>query len=284
MQKRALTDVLVKILIIFITTTISIFILYQSFGKFDGTSDSLLKILLKDIVQIVFALFFIIIWVAVGIYSILPPKKRILKLEEFYDFTTSESDKKEIIGDKYLYSFIDGEDRQKVYLYYTNEKTELIIGKSYEVLEKATKIKRILGVSSEIVERSTGESYWLNLYLPSGFGEWHNMLLIIVIYIIGLPFAIGDVLILINIFTHNLNQNELNGNILAFVIASAILTYAIYLLIYDYKKRLSYANKKWSHGWDSNPGPHPYHGCALPTELSRHSVDFTIYGVIFSTN
>ena len=20
----------------------------------------------------------------------------------------------------------------------------------------------------------------------------------------------------------------------------------------------------------SNPGPHPYHGCALPTELSRH--------------
>ena len=22
----------------------------------------------------------------------------------------------------------------------------------------------------------------------------------------------------------------------------------------------------------SNPGPHPYHGCALPTELSRHEV------------
>ena len=29
----------------------------------------------------------------------------------------------------------------------------------------------------------------------------------------------------------------------------------------------------WSHGWDSNPGPHPYHGCALPTELSRHNRD-----------
>ncbi len=26
---------------------------------------------------------------------------------------------------------------------------------------------------------------------------------------------------------------------------------------------------KWSRDRDSNPGPHPYHGCALPTELSR---------------
>ena len=29
----------------------------------------------------------------------------------------------------------------------------------------------------------------------------------------------------------------------------------------------------WSHDWDSNPGPHPYHGCALPTELSRHTLN-----------
>ena len=27
--------------------------------------------------------------------------------------------------------------------------------------------------------------------------------------------------------------------------------------------------KKWSRLPDSNRGPHPYHGCALPTELSR---------------
>ena len=26
----------------------------------------------------------------------------------------------------------------------------------------------------------------------------------------------------------------------------------------------------WSHDRGSNPRPHPYHGCALPTELSRH--------------
>ena len=29
-------------------------------------------------------------------------------------------------------------------------------------------------------------------------------------------------------------------------------------------------NFKWSRLPDSNRGPHPYHGCALPTELSRH--------------
>ena len=28
-------------------------------------------------------------------------------------------------------------------------------------------------------------------------------------------------------------------------------------------------HKKWSRDRDLNPGPHPYHGCALPTELSR---------------
>ena len=27
----------------------------------------------------------------------------------------------------------------------------------------------------------------------------------------------------------------------------------------------------WSHDRDSNPRPHPYHGCALPTELSRRT-------------
>ena len=25
----------------------------------------------------------------------------------------------------------------------------------------------------------------------------------------------------------------------------------------------------WSHDRELNPRPHPYHGCALPTELSR---------------
>ena len=27
---------------------------------------------------------------------------------------------------------------------------------------------------------------------------------------------------------------------------------------------------EWSHDRELNPRPHPYHGCALPTELSRH--------------
>ena len=30
--------------------------------------------------------------------------------------------------------------------------------------------------------------------------------------------------------------------------------------------------KKWSHDRELNPRPHPYHGCALPTELSRHTL------------
>ena len=34
-------------------------------------------------------------------------------------------------------------------------------------------------------------------------------------------------------------------------------------------ERYSYYSK-WSRDRDLNPGPHPYHGCALPTELSRH--------------
>ena len=29
-------------------------------------------------------------------------------------------------------------------------------------------------------------------------------------------------------------------------------------------------NNFWSHDRGLNPRPHPYHGCALPTELSRH--------------
>ena len=29
-------------------------------------------------------------------------------------------------------------------------------------------------------------------------------------------------------------------------------------------------NLLWSHDRGLNPRPHPYHGCALPTELSRH--------------
>ena len=28
----------------------------------------------------------------------------------------------------------------------------------------------------------------------------------------------------------------------------------------------------WSHDRGLNPRPHPYHGCALPTELSRHLI------------
>ena len=30
----------------------------------------------------------------------------------------------------------------------------------------------------------------------------------------------------------------------------------------------------WSHDRGLNPRPHPYHGCALPTELSRHYLVF----------
>ena len=33
---------------------------------------------------------------------------------------------------------------------------------------------------------------------------------------------------------------------------------------------------KWSRDRDLNPGPHPYHGCALPTELSRHLANYII--------
>ncbi len=36
----------------------------------------------------------------------------------------------------------------------------------------------------------------------------------------------------------------------------------------------------WSRDRDLNPGPHPYHGCALPTELSRHIKEYTTRGVI----
>ena len=34
----------------------------------------------------------------------------------------------------------------------------------------------------------------------------------------------------------------------------------------------NYIHSKWSRDRDLNPGPHPYHGCALPTELSRHKI------------
>ena len=37
-----------------------------------------------------------------------------------------------------------------------------------------------------------------------------------------------------------------------------------------YHKLPEVATKKWSHDRDLNPRPLPYHGSALPTELSRH--------------
>src|SRR3989344_1617275 len=40
-------------------------------------------------------------------------------------------------------------------------------------------------------------------------------------------------------------------------------------------KTVLFKYKIWSHDWDLNPGPHPYHGCALPTELSRHTLSFS---------
>ena len=40
----------------------------------------------------------------------------------------------------------------------------------------------------------------------------------------------------------------------------------------------------WSRDRELNPRPHPYHGCALPTELSRHTtIDFITQGIILST-
>ena len=33
----------------------------------------------------------------------------------------------------------------------------------------------------------------------------------------------------------------------------------------------SFDNLEWSHDRGLNPRPHPYHGCALPTELSRRN-------------
>ena len=36
----------------------------------------------------------------------------------------------------------------------------------------------------------------------------------------------------------------------------------------------------WSHDRGLNPRPHPYHGCALPTELSRHGADYIVCTLI----
>ena len=55
--------------------------------------------------------------------------------------------------------------------------------------------------------------------------------------------------------------------------------------MYSIRKYLCFQVYSWSHDWDLNPGPHPYHGCALPTELSRHaSTDFSISKVLVSIN
>ena len=37
----------------------------------------------------------------------------------------------------------------------------------------------------------------------------------------------------------------------------------------------------WSRDRDLNPRPHPYHGCALPTELSRRPRKYNRYGLDF---
>ncbi len=39
-------------------------------------------------------------------------------------------------------------------------------------------------------------------------------------------------------------------------------------------------NWKWSHERELNPWPHPYHGCALPSELSRHGADYIVCIII----
>ena len=39
----------------------------------------------------------------------------------------------------------------------------------------------------------------------------------------------------------------------------------------------SFDNLEWGHDRGLNPRPHPYHGCALPTELSRRNrLNFSI--------
>ena len=39
----------------------------------------------------------------------------------------------------------------------------------------------------------------------------------------------------------------------------------------------SFDNLEWSHDRDLNPRPTPYHGVALPTELTRHNrLNFSI--------
>ena len=39
----------------------------------------------------------------------------------------------------------------------------------------------------------------------------------------------------------------------------------------------SFDDLEWSHDRGLNPRPHPYHGCALPTELSwRNRLNFSI--------
>lgn len=196
-------------------------ILYFSFKDFNWTYNNLLQILLKDIIGIIFALFFI----GIAIYGVIittVKKKIVCKLENIIDLRN--------IDDNYLFELLF-KYRDKTYYYYIKENNHPYIkGNNYTLLVRNYNILSVLSETTK--EIITKNNYWHLTYMPNGTSFPYNLL--IIFYLFAFTFLIGTLVVLNNIFINDLTGKDFINNIISLIICFTIFIFCSWCIYNDY--------------------------------------------------
>ena len=184
-------------------------------GLFDARSyKAVIECLKSGGMLIIFSLFFIFVgvycWVLFFKNVILKPKIKGLYLKE---------------KNSSMYTFLD--KKGKVFYYYDEFRNkEYLEGRYYDVLKTSDAIREIMQPSMESFEIPKEKiSYWLNFYSP--FGNFENIFLLPIVYVIFLPGLLSM------IFAKGFDK--IHGLVIS--------AYPTYIIVYDLIKKIEKNNQ-----------------------------------------
>lgn len=160
-------------LVITLFIIIGVGVIYYTWGGVEITYENIYNYISNSGFVLIFSLFFIII----GIYGWAIFFRNVVAITEEQVVYLKDID-------GHMISFID--KKGKLYIHTLLEDKKLDVGHYYKVEKTNDVIKRIIDESSETFPNPKEKpSYWLNLYSP--YGNFENMLLIPILYVVFIP-------------------------------------------------------------------------------------------------
>lgn len=203
-------------IIVFILSIIGFIILWGT-GAFNISSfTDLYNYLYVHGLEAIISLFFIVI----GIYVLIRLILDVIVKEKNVTMCLYDIDKEDT--DFSIYTFLDKKGK-KINFYSKENNSDYEVGKYYIVSKKNGEIIKITGQSNQMFEiTKIKENYWMSLYTI--FGNFENILLLPIVYVIALPGVISAIM------------SKGFDKIYGIVIAALPVFVIVYDIIYKIKK------------------------------------------------